>query len=345
MYNRQKINNLVGLVGYENPTGPPYNNKVSTANLVTRSLRHFTDSPYCKIEYLYECQDDKNVTTNNFNVLLDKIQKTAIMLVCDEVFNNDDLLERELLYPYEQNKVDAETLPEGFVGFRIKKAANVAFKINRLFCEFSNIGTFTLYLFSSNQPTPLYSQEITVSTIGFQEVAFTTEWRVDNTVNYEGGYYLGYIKNDLVPYKRNYNNADLAAFFHNLNIERIQVTGAQAGTLFNLDNIDGLSENLGINPDITVFDDFTDWVLRNEMLLAEAVQSAGQIDIMRQIIASGRSNPTERITKQVVDKMIFELEGNPDINIYGLKKLYKDQIKKLKKSFNQQKKIEVITRG
>lgn len=346
MYNRNQINNLIGLVGFETPANPDYR-KVDNTNSASRSYRYFTDNPYCKIEYLYDTQDFKSATSAQFNTLLSKVQKTAIMNVCDEVFNNEDLLERDLIYPYAQNKVNLETLPDGFVGFRIRKAADIAFKVNRFICEFSNTGDFTLLLFASNQPTPLYSQDVTITTVGYEVITLTDEWRVDNTTNYEGEYYIGYIKSGTtpIPYKRDYQRSNVYAYFGRLCIDGIYVEGHSTNTLFDLDNIDGMSENPGINPDITVYDDFTDWILRNEMLLAEAVQSAGQIDIMRQIIATGRSNPTERITKAVVDKMIFELEGNPDLKIYGLKKLYQDQIKKLKKSFKQQRGIEVITQG
>jgi hypothetical protein len=333
MYNRNLIDARTGLVGFENSANPAYA-MVNTTNQTSRSSRYFTDNPYCKIEYILDCMDYKDASGTQINTNLTKIQRVAFMNVCDELFNNEDYLERDLMYPYEQNKINLETLPAGFVGWRIFKKAGIAFQINRIFCEFSNEGIFTLYLFSSNQPTALESQEITVSTIGFQDVSLTG-WIVDNTVNYDGHYFLGYIKNDLIPYKRDYCNSDLKAYFKHLAFERIYVPGHSSDTLFNQDDIDGLSENPGINPDISVYRDYTDLIIRNENLFATAVQLAGQIEILRLIISSGRSNPTERITKQVVDKLLFELEGNPELKIYGLKNKYNQEIKKLKNSFNQ----------
>lgn len=341
MFNRTKINALIGLVGFENPSNPDYN---LVNSVVSRSGRYFTDNPYCKIEYIKDCQDYYKQTKNQFNTLLSKIQKTAILNVCDRVFSNDDLLEREVVYPYAKNNVNTETLPDGFVGFRIKKRSNKAFKIERILTNFSNTGSFTLYLYSSNQPTALFSETVTIDTTGFQIVPLTN-WIVDNTVNYEGEYYLGYVKNSLVPYKHDYENSDTKAYYYNLEIESIKVADHSGATLFDINDIEGLSENSGINPDISVYEDYTDNVLRNEYLFGEAVQLAGQIDIIRLVLSSIRSNQHQRLSGETANQMVFELEGNPDIKIYGLRSKYEQSIKKLKDNYKQERKIKMVTQS
>lgn len=344
MYNRNKINNLVGLVGFRNPADPDYQ-KVDTTNQGATSYRYFTDSPYCKIEYILECQEYIDITKKDFNTLLTNIQKKALMDVLDMIFNDGDLLERELIYPYTTNNVEQESLVDGFVGFRIYKDANVAFQINRVLTNFATTGTFTMVLLHSNQNEPLFSQEVTITNTGFQEITLDSEWIVDNTDNFEGRYFLGYIKSDStpIPYKREYHNSDLIAYFNNMFFETIYVEGHTTNTIFDLDDIDNMSLNTGLNPDISVFDDYTDTILRNKNIIAPAVQMAGQIEMINIVVSSGRTNPVERITKNMINNLLFELEGNPELNIYGLKTKFQNEIKRIRESFNKKKGFKLIT--
>jgi len=344
MFNRTKINTgLVGLVGYAKPSNPDFN-VVNETNQASRSGRYFTDNAYCKIEYIKDCQDYKNATRTQINELLTGIQKNAIINVVDQVFDNDDLLERDLLFPYAQNKQDNEILPNGFIGYRIRKKANIAFEVKRIFFEFTNTGTITVYLFSSNQKDALYAQEFTISTTGFQSLSPTSSWIVDNTTNYDGEYYLGYVKGNLISYKRNYENADLMAYFDNLCIERINVPDHTGSELFDLQDIEGLGENTGINPDVIVFEDYTDIILRSENLISGAIQKAGQIEIIKMIMASFRSNYNQRVTNEIRNNMLFSIEGNPELKIYGLKNELEREVKKLRDAFKQKKEIKLITR-
>lgn len=340
MFSRSSINNFVGLVGFQNPTNAEYIN-VSTANQTARSGRYFTDSPFCKIEFIRDCQDDPNINDTEFNTILDKIQKNAILNVCDSVFDTNDYLDRDFVFPFPVNNQNAETLPAGWVGFRIYKCEGVAFKINRLVTNFQTVGTFTLLLHNSINPTALYSQAVTITTAGYQEITLTDEWIV-NTKE-EGEFFLGYVVNDTVPYKRDYQRSNEQAYFKDLTIEPIYVSGHSGTSLFDLNDIDGMSQNPGINPDITVYKDYTDEIKQNEIVYSPAIQMAGFIEIMKIIIASRRINESTLITKDLINQVIFELEGNENAKIYGLRYRYEKEIEKLKKAFKQENTFRVIT--
>ncbi|MCP4569918.1 MAG: hypothetical protein GY841_20250, partial [FCB group bacterium] len=158
MFNQTKvIESLYGLVGYEQPTNPDYDD-VDADNLVSRSGRNYTDNPYVKIEWLTDNLDYKDSDTTQINAGLKKISESAITHICDKLFNKPDFIDRQLLYQFANNKINTDTLPTGyFVGYRIFTALekNIAFKLTRILLEFEGTGDLKLYLYNSAQKTAL----------------------------------------------------------------------------------------------------------------------------------------------------------------------------------------------
>ena len=60
-------------------------------------------------------------------------------------------------------------------------------------------------------------------------------------------------------------------------IENIKVPNVTGTDIFNLDNVDGADETWGLNPDITVYYDYTDLITNNKRLFSTAIQLQGQI--------------------------------------------------------------------
>jgi len=324
---------LYGIVGLRQPFNPTYD-LIDDDNQISRSGLFVTDNPFVKIEYLFSSQDYKDIDFADFNVYLKRIQESSIINVCHKVFNRFDYLDRSLLYKNAQNKVNQEVLNDGFVGYRIKVSDddNIAFKIKRVLLDFDTVGDFKLMLFNTSKLEPLFSQDITI-TDKTQEVELN--WDVDNSgITYKGDYYLGYIKTATtpIPYTRDYENSERMSCISHLDIEKVQCKGHLTETLFDLDDEDSLSEDVGINPDIVVYEDFTDLVISNEMLFARAIQLDMTIAILRESSNSLRSNGTERQGEQQAMRILAEIEGQKGqdvLTITGLRPLLMSELNQL----------------
>ena len=334
--------NLLGLVGFRQPYNPDYA-IIDSDNLATRSGLYVTDNPMCKIEYIKDSQDYVSISDADFNTYLKNRQKDSIISVCNAVFNQPDYIDRQVLYKNAFNKIDLETLPNGFIGYKIQVSdkKNVAFEITRMLLDFSGSGDIELLLFNTGSKTPLFSQVVTISS-DHQELDLN--WVVDNSsTTYKGDYYLGYLSNyvdigTLQPYKKDYNFGQVESIITHLCIEQGYVNGHTTNTLFDLEDWDGISETTGLNPDITVYDDFTDLISQNEKLFSRAIQLDMQIAFLSEMLHSLRVNRNERLGEKNALKLMIEIEGQQTDNavkVTGLKPLLFRELQRVKNEISK----------
>ena len=335
---------LYGIVGFNQPFNPDFA-IIDTNNQVSRSGYKVDDLEFVKVEYIKDTQDYKDISNANFNAMLKRMQEEAITNVCNLVFaSKPAYTDRNLLYRFASNKTTPINLPDGFVGYRIHVSdeKNVAFKITRVLLEFAGNPTFKLMLFNTAKPdAPLFEKDITISNIQQEEVL---NWVVNNDgTYYKGEYRLGYIiDNTITPYERKYENANILSCYTYLNIQPVKVPGHSGTTLFDLKDDEGLSEYCGVNPDITVYDDYTDLIVQNEHLFARAIYLDFGIRCLSQISSSIRSNRNERIGMEMLGRVIATVEGQSGeglATISGLKPQLRGVIKQLRKE------IEMLNEG
>ena len=311
MFRVDKIkSNLYGIVGLRNSFNPAYA-ILDADNQISRSGYYVTDSPYVKLELLKETNDFKDIDDTDLNLHLKRIQESSITNICNQVFNRFDYIDRNLLFKNANNKVSQEVLPDGFVGYKIKVSTdtNVAFKIGRVLLDFATLGDVKLLLFNTAKSTPIEEKLITITST---QQAETLDWLVDNSSDtYKGDYYLGYVKTGItpIPYKREYSNSSEMSYISNLGVEKVIVLDHSTETLFDLDLCEGLNEDIGINPDITVYEDFTDLITQNELLFARAIQLDMTIAILGEYSNSLRSSGTQRNAEQLAVRILAEIEG------------------------------------
>lgn len=355
MININKIQTaLLGVVGFKQPYNPSYA-IVDSANQLSSSGYFVTDNPYAKIEYIKDNQDYLSISNSDFNLLLNDLKKSAISNVCNQVFNEFDFIDRSLLYKNASNKIDVETLPTGFVGYQINVSneKNVAFKINRVLLDFQGTGTITLLLWNTAKKAAIQTKAITI-TSDHQEVIL--DWEVNNSdTTYKGEYYLGYINEGLTvsPYKRDWNAGNVLSQLNYLFIQPVKVISHTTTTLFDLDDVDGLSESNGLNFDITVYDDYTDFVINNKMLFARAIQLDAIIGCIQLYLSSLRSNSNQAHSAQLYEKIMIELEGTTAgsiVRVTGLKNQLvgeitsiRSEVQKLRMGFRKANQILVST--
>ena len=320
MFDRTKISAISGIVGWIQPANPDYA-ILDAANIASVSGRFINENKFIKVEYLKDTQDYAGISDDNFNAELVQLQKTGILDVMDKVFNTPDFIDRQVLYRFPNNKVNTDALPDGFVGYEIKQddTKNTAVEIKRDLLEFSGAGDITLVLYNSNQKTIVESKVVTIAS-DLQEVELN--WRLDNdSPLYKGTLYYGYFTDGVtvLPFDRDYENANVKSVITHLCIQNIQVPGATSGDLFDLTLIEGADESWGLNPDITVFYDYTDLILQNQFLFGRAIQMQCQIQSLTYYLSSLRSNRNERESEAVTNKILIEIEGTTEST--GIKKV------------------------
>lgn len=341
MFDKTKVETaLLGIVGLRQPNNPDYA-VIDTANLTSTSGYFTTDLSMAKIEFFKDSQDYEAISDPDFNELLRTTQKSAITSVCNQVFQTEDFRDRNVFYRHANNNVDPETLNDGFVGWQIEvtKEKNVAFEITRVILDFeSNFNDITLQLFNSGDPNPIQSQDITITEQHQEEVL---NWVIDNSGDtYKGEFYLGYVKSATtpIPFKRNYNNANIISNIGGIRITSIEVTGHTGALLFDLDDTDGLSENIGINPDMLVRDDYTDFIKQNKSLFGRAIQIDMAIKMMNVISSSLRVNKHERMAAAKV-RIVQDIGGidadNGKLKILGLADQLLGEISMIKKEIEK----------
>lgn len=326
MFVRDKvISSLNGLVGWKQPFNPDVPT-LSVPNLATSSGYTFDENSFVKLEVVKATQDYPDISDSDFNTLLVSKQNTAITNVLNSIFSDSDYIDKQILYKYPNNKVNTEVLPSGFVGYEIEvgEEKNIAFEINRVLLEFQGTGDVKLLLFNSAKSDPIEEKTVSISS-SFQSEELG--WVVDNSDGYyKGKFYFGYLTSGLtvLPYKRDYENANVQSCITHLGTKNIEVSGHATETLFDLESIDNVAETWGLNPDITVYDDFTELIINNKRLFSKAIQIQGQVDILSGYLASIRSNRNEREMDDNINKILVELNGlDSDVKIIGLKsKLY-----------------------
>jgi len=211
--------------------------------------------------------------------------------------------------------------------------------LKRVFLDFDLNGgvgeTIDLVLYNTALADPISTTTITI-TDPHQEVELN--WVVNNSEGYyKGEFYLGYVYSSgtlFKPYKRNYNASNVLSCYTHLYIEEIKVVNHTVNTLFNLDDVDGLSEATGLNFDLTVYSDYTDLIINNERLFGVAIYYQMAINILSEYTATLRSNRNQRKSEEDVVRIIQEIEGQDvegSVKITGLRPQLFGQLHKIKK--------------
>ncbi|MGR3221309.1 MAG: hypothetical protein ACUZ8H_16050 [Candidatus Anammoxibacter sp.] len=329
---------MYGIVGIRQPLNPDYA-VIDSANQATSSGYYATDNEFVKVEYIKDGQDLESLTDPQFNAYLKDKQQESILNVGNMVFNNVDYIDRNLYYRYAQNKTDTITLPIGFVGYKLEidSKKNVAISIKRVLLDFDLTGSIKLLLWNTGKKEVIESKVINITTDHQEEVL---DWVIDNTDGtYKGDFYIGYNTTGVVPkpFARAYNNSSVPSVFTYLNITPLQITGHNTELLFDLTLEEGMSDATGLNFDFTVYEDFTDQMINNKNLFANAIKMDFQISLLSISLASLRSNRNERMSEAMTGKILAEIEGadNGTIKKVGLRTLLTRNIGMIRKEIEK----------
>lgn len=352
MFDVTKIQNgLFGLVGLRQPLDPSLPVLVSQIT-TSQSGLYVDDVPPFKLKLFLDTQEFVGIDTAQLNTLLEQTQKTAIANVMYKVFDQPDYIDQNYLFSKASTRTNIETDLNGFVyGYEIEVSdtKNVAFKIGKCQFEYSfDNGSIDVEVVVMNSliPTPIHTKSITL-TSKFQ--IENLDFVINNTdSDYKGDYYLMiYPVNPserLEPFKRDYEDAAQMNYLSEIEVEQCYFNANDWSiTDFTTENVYEISNNVGMNPQIFVFEDFTEFVITSKTLFSRALQLEWSIYLLMQIATSTRSNRDERLGREIVAMILLSINGNNaegQVNMRGLRdalyyeiKTLKKEIQKLKDSF------------
>lgn len=334
---------LSGLVGFRQPANPAFA-VVDTENQASVSGLFVTDNPYAKIEYLKANSDYAKISDEDFNKMLKNIRETSVMNVCNQVFNEPDFIDRNLVYSNTLNKVETEQLPVGFIGYKIvlDSKKNIAFRINKAILELSTSGNMDLLVYNSSLKEPIFTHSITYTDY------YNVE-EVDIMVNdlgfHKGTFYVGFLSDgSLETYKRSYLDSNLKNSITCMDIHSIYVPEHTSTDLFDQTKVRDYANYIGLNLDITIIDDHTDFILTNKYLFSRAIYIDAIISCLNIYAASLRRNMNQMNSDELYSRIMLEIEGTrPDDNVIHIRGLrpemlyeisqIREQLLKLKQGF------------
>jgi len=332
---------LLGLVGYKSSLDPDFF-ALDSENLESRSGYLFNDIPYANLEELRDTQSYAKITEAQFNELLRKINREAITSVSNAVFSNSmtpSFIDRQKVYKYASNKANIENqLVNGFVGhkFCFQNKPNVTAEISSVTLDFQGTGDLTLLLYNTQSLAPVESKVVSITTDNQVE---TLNWYMNSQ---NGDYYLGYVYDgSLQPYKRDYEKANIESCITYLWHEKRLIKEFTGGNIWDLETEDSTSGTTGLNPDISVYNDYTDLIIQNENLFANAIYLQGGISFLNYIKSSVRSNKNQRLTEQnliMLNQTIEGQEGQSVVRITGLRPSLGQQIGMIQQRVNELRK-------
>lgn len=333
---------LFGRVGWSQSimSGAPV---VNATNLESKSSRYFQDfHSIVTVANVKHTMEEANANDANLNQHLTSLQRSCIMRCLNTVFREPEYLQEILLFTRQgQNDTPVENSGQ-FVYYEINLApANgISVQIESATLYFDQDVTFNLYLFKDGKKSPISVIEVTAVAYEATVVNFS-----DLVLSYIGAttkggrFYFGYFQDDLGiarAIKEQVCQSTTTLCF------RAEPTYSKRNVGeydFDRDQRSYTVEPYGINLEISVFRDFTNLIVKKAHLFDEAIGLMNAYMVIEQIIYAIRSNGTERILKDQVEKLGLQLDltGAAPISdsprIKGLAQKIDAELKRMRSSF------------
>jgi hypothetical protein len=324
---------LFGRVGFRQSDITEYA-IVSAPNLVATSGLTFQDaSEIVSIKNIHDTQENPSTTTNQFNSLLERYQKSAIIEACTKVVTGEsDFVNSLNLYPYAKSFKNTITKHGKFVGLKLQPTYyDMAFRITFGELSFDDEDSFNIYVFNSNLSDPIQTKAVT--TAAGQSKVISFDLLIANEATYKGGcFFIGYFEDDVTAsaYKRDYELSSLSIRTPFITIDPVSID--HDDEVLDITSETFHSDTFGLNFGIELYYDHTDLILNNKTLFDRAIQYQGVIKMLNIIKSSTRSNIQERLTKEITDEANLALYGNSQAKIKGVTQLLDEEIAHVKRT-------------
>lgn len=286
---------------------------------------------------------------------IDQITRSAATKLLSRVFIDKKLneitksiFENIQLFDGAGSLLNKEVKQSRFVGFEIflKDNKDILTVIRKLGTQFSQANPdFDLYIYHSSQSLPIYVIDVPlIKAVSFEWTKILDDANNPIQLKYlsddygvGGSFYIGYYEDDLVgqainkgydfastPYCVSCNN-DFRYWSSWSKFVRIQPFTIQSSdlhvdrTLWDINrNQYAFSKNFGLNLDLTVKCDVTDFLCRERDIFADVLMKQVCVDVLNLIAYSVRNNVNAKITQ---DKAMYELNNKDNYTPGAVKRL------------------------
>ena len=339
MYQREVIPALFGRVGFRQPTqaGSPV---ISAENQKCDSGRYFQD--YHAIvtpANIKATAEDPALDDTKLNAYLKDLQESAIAAVLDGIFGVPEIIEQRL----ELIRGTEEVVPVAnqglFVGRQIRVVPDptILIRITQAALFFNGAATFNLYLFHSLNKAPL--KTLSVTTEANSQVVTKLGWDLSYMASaYKTGvFFLGYFQDDLGGVQAVDERACWYAgnCYDSTGMAAVRIPAPAVDFVRTTPQLSSVA--YGLNLEFTSGKDYTEVILNNVAAFDKAIGLQMAAMVVEGIVNSVRSNKTERISREVADRLYLDLnQAMPTVEMpysYGLKKQLDRELMRLHTNF------------
>lgn len=294
-------------------------------------------------------QEDKDISSDNFNVYLQQLQRDCVLKCLNTVFSKRERLEKVLMFD-RFGRTDYVNPNTGqFVGVRITPAKmfDVSVQIDSVALLFDSDKTFNLYVFHDSQPT------VPIATISVTSVAnVQTEVKLGTILSYagvgkkSGCFYVGYFQDDLGSAQGINEIVQRFNPMYNFGCVPIELP-VPATHQVNVSQVSFTMKTHGMNFQLSAFRDFTQLIVDSPHLFDNLLGLQMAADVIELIQNSLRSNKDERITGDMLKTLYSDLNlavSTDEIPFsVGLKTRIQKEIYRVMREFFPKEKATSIT--
>jgi hypothetical protein len=351
-YNLEKVMAaLFSRLGWKQPekAGSPL---IDAGNALSRSGRWFNDGSFhalVTIDNIKACMEEAGASDVNLNSYLTTLQQSIIMRCLNAVFDGPERIEETKLYErYGYN--DQDIVGESrFVGWEINvgNAKDVAVQLDAVHLYTTLATPVRLYLFRDGVKTPLWTDSFTP--VAGRTI---TEFQVEDLILNTGRYWLGYFEDGLFDGNQGiWEQVECWAKTYMFGATPV-IMDANVETLaLDTENRSYPNQTFGLNLELSSFRDNTRQIIRKANMFDELIGLSMASVVMEQVIYAVRSNATERILKDQVEKMGLQLELNGQVplsegpKIFSFKQRIDREARKVKELFYPKQKSVTVNLG
>lgn len=268
------------------------------------------------------------------------IQK-AVLRFCNEKAASGlykVLCENRTLFDGTARIADTEQNRNRFVGFEIVpvRSKGVTTKINRIGLQFTEPGAYKIYLFHSSSKTPIRIIEV------FKNYGNTMEWftmpdlylpYVSDDIDAGGSWYIGYLQSELPEGSRairkekdwskepchTCSRQDIIAWkawskyleVHPFCVGGEEVMDEVGVHLWDIkDNVYTYDTNYGINLDVSVGCDITDFIIEQRAMFQDVIGKQLAIDMLREFVYNSNARTNRHSINASRIDILYELDGD-----------------------------------
>jgi len=324
-------------LGWVQPTvsGSPV---INADNLTSLSGRCFQDfHSIVTIQNIKESQEDPNISDDDLNTLLVRLQQNAINRSLNEIFRVPQLIEQNYLFNRSGYSDIVEQTGNRAVGYVINTAPDQKISTQATFASllFDGDCTINMYLFLDGVREPLQTMPVTVTAWA------NTIVPLDNVVlNYKAGglYYLCYFESEL-PDGVHAIKQQVSGYSNNLCFSAWSFSAPLTtdGTYFAHNYRSYGSLPTALNLEVISFYDHTQKIIRNAQLFDEVQGLQMAVMVLEMINMSTRTNITQRQTQQqtsTLDRDLNQAYPTNEVPVTsGLKSRIFMEFKRLRQTF------------